>query len=131
MQQIRKFNETLKVTIEQVTDDLKLSLEKKYQLEVENMRLQERLNLSHELHDGLGGSLVRSMILVDKNEELDRSHFLSILKLLRSDLRQIIDTGANIDMEAPKTPILWGAPLRHRFIQIFEEKGNFFMILMR
>lgn len=121
MRQIRKFTDTLKITIEQVTDDLKISLEKKYNLEVENMRLQERLNLSHELHDGLGGSLVRSMIMVDKNTDLDRNHFLSILKLLRSDLRQIIDAGANVSMELPKTPILWGAPLRHRFTQIFEE----------
>lgn len=121
MRQIRKFTDTLKITIEQVTDDLKISLEKKYNLEVENMRLQERLNLSHELHDGLGGSLVRSMIMVDKNTDLDRNHFLSILKLLRSDLRQIIDAGANVSMELPKTPVLWGAPLRHRFTQIFEE----------
>lgn len=121
MRQVQKFTDTLKVTIEQVTDDLKVSLEKKYNLEVENMRLQERLNLSHELHDGLGGSLVRSMIMVDKNTDLDRNHFLSILKLLRSDLRQIIDAGANVSMELPKTPLLWGAPLRHRFTQIFEE----------
>lgn len=121
LQHTKKFNHILKDTVEQVSFDLKLSLEKKYQLEIENMRLQERLNLSHELHDGLGGSLVRSMILVDKNEKLDKTHFLSILKLLRSDLRQIIDTGANVDMEPPATPVLWGAPLRHRFVQIFEE----------
>jgi hypothetical protein len=48
------------------------------------MRLQECLNLSHELHDGLGGSLVRSMILVDKQDKIDKQHVL-ILKLLRND----------------------------------------------
>lgn len=116
-----KFNETLKVNIDTVRTDLESSLEKKYLLEIENIRLQERLKLSHELHDGLGGSLVRSMILVDKNESLNKNHFLSILKLLRSDLRQVVDIGANIDTKPPETPVLWGAPLRRRFIQIFEE----------
>lgn len=118
---IESFNEQLEIKIEQVTLELKHSLENKHQLEIENMRLQERLNLSHDLHDGLGGSLVRSIVLVDKAEDFDKQRFMSILKLLRNDLRQIIDSGSSLGAKIPDTPIIWGAPLRHRYVQIFEE----------
>ncbi|MEB3755135.1 sensor histidine kinase [Acinetobacter sp. MD2(2019)] len=118
---IMQFNQTLQMTVEQANADLTTALEKEYLLEFENIRLQERLKLSHELHDSLGGSLVRSMIIVDKNENLERNHFISILKLLRSDLRQIIDTGSNANLAVPLSPMLWCAPLRHRFVQVFEE----------
>lgn len=118
---IESFNEQLEIKIDQVTLELKQSLENKHQLEIENMRLQERLNLSHDLHDGLGGSLVRSIVLVDKAEDFDKHRFMSILKLLRNDLRQIIDSGSSVGAKIPDTPIIWGAPLRHRYVQIFEE----------
>ncbi|MEB3767318.1 ATP-binding protein [Acinetobacter sp. MD2] len=118
---IQEFNKTLAQTVEQVTTDLNQSLAKKHLLELENIRLQERLNLAHDLHDGLGGSLVRSMILVDKSHHIDKSHFLSILKLLRSDLRQVIDSGSSIGAEVPNTPTLWAASIRRRFVELFEE----------
>lgn len=38
-------------------------------LELENVRLQERIHLSHDLYDGLGSSLVCSMIMVDQSEQ--------------------------------------------------------------
>ncbi|MBJ9984552.1 histidine kinase [Acinetobacter sp. S40] len=118
---IEEFNHTLAQTVEHVRADLKNSLDKKHQLEIENMRLQERLNLSHELHDGLGGSLVRSMILVDKSNDMDKQHFLSILKLLRNDLRQVIDSGSTIGAKVPESPIIWASSIRRRFVQLFEE----------
>ena len=121
MHRIETFNETLKDTVEAVTFDLEQSLDKKYQLEIDNMRLQERLNLSHELHDGLGGSLVRSMILLDHSEKVEKSQVMSMFKLLRNDLRQVIDTGSSIGVKIPTSPVLWVAPLRHRFVQLFEE----------
>lgn len=121
IKQISNFNESLRLGIEKVRKDLEISLKNEYSLEIKNMRLQERLKLSHELHDGLGGSLIRSMILVEKNNILDKYYFLSILKMLKSDLRQIIDTGANLETKPPQSPIQWIAPIRHRFIQIFEE----------
>ena len=40
---------------------------------------------------------------------------------MRSDLRQVIDSGSSIGAKIPDTPVLWAAPLRHRFIQIFDE----------
>lgn len=94
------------------------------QLEIENAKLQERLQLSHNLHDILGSSLVRSMgIITQSKDNLDNQQFLSMLKLFRDDLRQVIDSGSSTGAEVPETPILWGAPVRHRFSQIFAEIG--------
>lgn len=118
---IENFNEQLEHKIDQVKLELQQSLDNKYQLEIDNVRLQERINLSHELHDGLGGSLVRSMFLVDKAEEFDKQRFMSILKLLRNDLRQIIDSGSSIGVAVPESPVVWIAPLRRRFVEIFDE----------
>lgn len=95
-----------------------------HQIELEKIRHQERLQFSHDLHDILGSSLVRSIGVISQSKEnFDNQHFLSILKLLRDDLREVIDSGSSIASEIPQTPILWGAPIRHRFSQIFNELG--------
>lgn len=88
VRKIEKFNTQLERKVQQVSADLNKSLSDKHQLELTNVRLQERINLSHELHDGLGGSIVRSMILVDQSSEtVSKQQFLSMLKLLRDDLQ--------------------------------------------
>ena len=103
-------------------NELTLSLNTQHQLELDNAKLQERLQLAHDLHDGLGGSLVRSMVTVDQSQiNLSNQQFLSMLKILRDDLRQVIDSGSSTGAKVPDTPILWGAPLRHRFTQLFDE----------
>lgn len=118
---IAKFNQTLTNEINNVTQKLSSSLNSQHQLALENIRLQERINLSRDLHDGIGGSLVRSIELVSRNDHLERESFLSILKLLSNDLRQVIDHGSSLDAETPETPILWASPTRHRFMEIFDE----------
>lgn len=119
---IEKFNQYLEQKVQMVSQDLKHSLDEKHHLEIDNVRLQERIHLSHELHDGLGASLVRSMILVDQSpDNIPNKHFLSMLKLLRDDLRQIIDSGSSVDSKTPETPTLWIAPVRYRFTQLMEE----------
>ncbi|UNT60103.1 hypothetical protein IHE35_04600 [Acinetobacter sp. ASP199] len=118
---ISQFNKTLKDEIDNVTQKLSSSLNSQYQLALENTRLQERVNLSRDLHDGIGGSIVRSIELVSRNDHLEKEKFLSILKLLSNDLRQIIDHGSSLDAKIPDSPILWVAPTRHRFMEIFDE----------
>lgn len=118
---IEGFNKTLTDKINAVTQELRTSLNAQHQLALANTRLQERMNLAHDLHDGLGGSLVRAIALVDRNDHLDKQNFLSILKLLRNDLRQVIDSGSSIGTKLPQTPILWASSIRRRFVQIFEE----------
>lgn len=119
---IANFNQTLKQNILDAENKLTVSLNTQHQLELDNAKLQERLQLAHDLHDGLGGSLVRSMVTVDQSEvNLSNHQFLSMLKILRDDLRQVIDSGSSTGARVPETPALWGAPLRYRFTQLFNE----------
>lgn len=118
---IEGFNLTLKQSVINAEDELKNALNTRHQLELENVKLQERINLSHDLHDGLGGSIVRSMIFLDHHEHVEKAQMMSILKLLRNDLRQVIDSGSSIGSKVAENPILWAAPIRHRFIQLFED----------
>ena len=75
-------------------------------------------------HDGLGGSIVRSIIMLEKNDQkVDKPQVLSILKMLRSDLRQAVDSGSSLSSKVPAALMEWGAPMRHRFAQLFEETG--------
>lgn len=86
-----------------------------------NVRLQERLNLTHDLHDGLGGALVHMIALVEQgNEVLAKPQVLSMLKLIRNDLRQSIDSNASDQVRVSSTPQEWLAPLRRRFNDLFE-----------
>lgn len=119
--QIDRFNKTLSENVSRAKTELTESLEKQHQLAIENVRLQERIHLSHDLHDGLGGSIVRSMLLLEQNDKVEKPQIMSMLKLFRNDLRQVIDSGSSIGVKAPDTPVEWAAPIRHRFVQLFEE----------
>lgn len=121
---VENFPLTLEAGIQHANHELGLNLGRQHKIELENVRLQERINLSHDLHDGLGASLVRSMEIVDRSEkELSNQQFMSILKLLRDDLRQIIDTGSAEGTQVPNTPILWVLPVKYRFSQLMDELG--------
>lgn len=122
VKRIEQFNQTLRHTIEQVKDELSHTLNTSHQLELENTKLQERIYLAHDLHDGLGSSLVRSMAMVSQSKQaLTNQQTLSMLKLLRDDLRQIIDSGSSLETKIPETPLLWIAPVRYRFNMLFDE----------
>lgn len=122
IRRIERFNKTLEEKVTEAKNELGIYLNTQHKLELENARLQERINLAHDLHDSLGGSLVRSIAIVDQsNQNLTNPQFLSMLKLLRSDLRQIIDSGSSSGVNTPDTPIIWAAAIRYRFEQIFDE----------
>lgn len=122
LKHVELFNETLKTTIAETKAELLESIGKTHQLELKNAKLNERIQLAHDLHDGLGGSLVRSMSLVEQQKEkLNKDQVLSMLKHLRDDLRQIIDTSSCLNARYPENPIIWLAPIRHRFCQLFDE----------
>ncbi len=119
-----RFNARLERTVKQVRTELEDSLLHSHQLELKNAKLQERIQFAHDLHDGVGSSLVRSMASIEHNSEnLNNRQFLSVLKHLRDDLRLMIDYGSSLDTVVPGTPILWVAPTRHRFNQLFDELG--------
>ena len=124
MQRIENFNQELTHSVAQACDELGQTLEREHALALRHSRLEERLQLSHDLHDSLGGSLVRSIAYVEQaHQPLANAQMLSMLKLMRDDLRQLIDHSANSNTDVPATPSIWAAPLRHRFIGLFDALG--------
>lgn len=122
VRRIERFNQELTQAVTQACDDLGKTLEREHILALSHSRLQERLQISQDLHDGLGGSLVRSIALVEQSEKpLPNQQVLSMFKLMRDDLRQMIDYGTSASLQVPDTPTQWIAPLKHRFNHLFEE----------
>ena len=122
MRRIERFNQELETRASEVRIELAQALEREHVQALERAKLQERLQIAHDLHDGLGSSLVRSMALVEQSREtLANERVLSLFKVLRDDLRQVIDYGSGASHVVPETPIQWLAPLRHRFTGLFDE----------
>lgn len=109
---------TFDITEQKKAEHLRAELE---QQKLANARLQERLNLTHDLHDGLGGSLVHMIAFVEQSEEaIERAQTLSMLKLIRNDLRQTIDSNTSTQVRVPVSQQEWLAPLRHRFLTLLD-----------
>ena len=127
MQRVRsveRFNRALEQGVAEARVQLAQALAREHTRALEHTRLQERIQLAHDLHDGLGGSLIRSMALVEQAPQpLPNERVLSLLKMLRDDLRQVIDQGSSAGAQVPATPVQWAAPLRHRFTRILDEMG--------
>ncbi len=122
VRRIERFNQELEISVERARAELATTLAREHELALANSRLQDRLEIARDLHDGLGGSLVRMTAAVEQaGEPLRNRQVLSMLNLLRNDLRQTIDNGASADMTPPATPRAWIAPLRHRYTQLFDE----------
>ncbi|WP_078059591.1 sensor histidine kinase [Xanthomonas massiliensis] len=122
---IERFEEKQRLAIAQACEELGQTLEHKHSLAMSNLQLQERLQLAHDLHDGLGGQIVRSIAIAERDAtaSLRQGALLASLKIIRDDLRQIIDQGTGLSNQPPDTPTRWLAPLRHRFMGMLEEFG--------
>lgn len=121
MQRVEGFNQELTESVSQACTELSHTLEREHQLALRHSRLQERMQLTHDLHDSLGGALVRSIAYVQQAPQpLPNTQILSMLKLMRDDLRQMIDHSTSSQAEVPATPVAWAAPLRHRFMGLFD-----------
>jgi|GEM_PF-822302 len=109
---------TFDITEQKKSEELRAELEAE---KLANARLQERLSLTHDLHDGLGGELVHMIASVEQGgDSLNKAQVLSMLKLIRNDLRQSIDSNASDQVRVSSTPQEWLAPLRRRFNDLFE-----------
>lgn len=122
---IERFNGELTQAVAQAETRLSDTLKNEHQLALANAQLQERLHLAHDLHDSLGGQIVRSIIQVEQFLPTpEQKKFLATLKLLRDDLRQIIDSGVSRHALTPPSPERWLAPLRYRFDSLSDELGT-------
>ncbi|WP_374625284.1 7TM diverse intracellular signaling domain-containing protein [Pandoraea sp.] len=119
---IEQFNDELRVRVDDAREELALTLSRQHELEVANARLAERLNLAHDLHDGLGGALVSSIAAIEHAPHtLPPERFLGLLKELRDELRIVIDTAAT-HQHGGLTLAEQIAPLRHRITELFESQ---------
>lgn len=123
LRKIEAFNVELQEAVAQTRQELTQTLERKYELEAANIRLNERLRLTHDLHDSMGSSLMRSIILTEQARNLRPEQFLSMLRELRNDLRQVIDGSSASAADHASTPAEWIAPLRRRFVGLLDELG--------
>lgn len=121
LRRIERFNDELQARIDKTRAELTDTLRREHQLEADNIRLNERLRLTHDLHDSLGSSLMRSITCMEHGEGLKDGQFLSVLKTLRSDLRDVIDGSSAVPVWS--SPQEWLAPLRRRFIDLFDDLG--------
>lgn len=121
LRRIERFNDELQATADSTRAELTQTLQREHQLEADNIRLNERLRLTHDLHDSLGSSLMRSITRMEHGGGLKDGQFLSVLKTLRSDLRDVIDGSSAVP--AWQSPQEWLAPLRRRFIDLFDDLG--------
>lgn len=116
------FNQELQDSIARACNDLSTTLSQEHDLAINRSREQERLQMVRDIHDGLGGALVRSIASVEHaSSQLRKDQVLSLLKMMRDDLRQLIDAGAGASTRVADSPALWLAPLRQRFGNLFDE----------
>lgn len=117
-----RFNNEMEQAITRACDDLGTTLAHEHSLALADSRLQERLQLTRDIHDGLGGALVRSIASVEHAAmQPQKDQVLSMLKLLRNDLRLILDSNSSSAAQVAASPGEWLAPLRQRFGNLFDE----------
>jgi signal transduction histidine kinase len=89
---------------------------------IERARTEERVELAHDLHDGLGGMLVGSIAELERASPVVPTHrCIAILKALRDDLRIIVESGSNAESGEQLLEDLI-APLRYRLMQLLESQ---------
>lgn len=96
-----------------------------FALQKSKIKTQEQLQFSHDLHDIVGSTLVRSISRLNNNKQnMDNQQFLLLFEQLKSDLSQVT-TNERSDQthDLPLTPAQWALPIRQRFDAIFIELG--------
>jgi signal transduction histidine kinase len=123
LRRIEGFNQELNASVAAAREELATTLHRQHELEVANVRLGERLNLAHDLHDGLGGTLVSSIATLEHApERVPPARFLGILKELRDDLRIVVDAASSQQhAQAPLAEMI--VPMRHRLTRLFEHQA--------
>lgn len=122
MLRVTRFSEEMNEAVTRACGELNDQLTQAHLQDIESTRNELRQNFSHDLHDGVGGELVRSIALFEKKQgPLDQKFVLSLLKQMRDDLRGVLDSSANSSMQVPDSPRVWLAPLKQRFGNLFDE----------
>lgn len=117
---VEQFNVQLHERVKAATARLAEALRSQHEGELERTRLNERMSLVRDLHDGLGMTLSGHIhALRGRDGEVD-NRTLSTLRDINDDLRLLIE-GASMDDTDRLAERL--APLRHRSTRLLEAAG--------
>jgi signal transduction histidine kinase len=108
--ELEALNRTLSVRVEDTTQNALKALKDKHQLELSNIRMQQRLNIARDMHDGFGGMLNGTIAAMEHGDPA-RESVLTDLRDMRDDLRLMLD--ATQQTEDLSLPLALG-PLRRR-----------------
>lgn len=123
MAQVERFNDKLSEKIEAARVEMATLLNRQHELRVASSRMAERIRLAHNLHDGMGATLVNNIAALEHGGgETSPARFLSTLKELREELRLVIDTSTGTHPD-DRTPAEWLAPLRARLTLLCENRN--------
>ncbi|MEO6690546.1 MAG: 7TM diverse intracellular signaling domain-containing protein, partial [Dokdonella sp.] len=82
LHRIEGFNRELLQNVEEARTELAATLNRQHELELVHARLGERVNLAHDLHDGLGGMLIGNIAAMEQapNAQLPSRAVLGMLQ---------------------------------------------------
>ena len=117
-----RFNEELSERVSQARDQLNKALELQRERDVAEARESERRRLLHDLHDGLGGTLVGNITALEAGGPVPSAEqILAVLRDARDDLRLVIDTNFNAAPERSLAEVM--STMRHRLSARLERQG--------
>lgn len=123
MTRVEQFNDELGEKVEAAREELATLLNRQHELQLASSRMAERMRLAHNLHDGMGATLVNNIAALEHGTgESSPARFLSMLKELREELRLVIDTSTGA-YPADRTLADWFAPLRARLTLLCESRN--------
>lgn len=120
LRRVEGFNAELRREVDTATRQLGETLAREHALALANTRAGERLQLTRDLHDGFGGTLLGALARLEQAEgALPRAEAVALLRDMRDDLRLVIDSTTGDRLALPELL----APLRHRSAQLLEAAG--------
>lgn len=123
MTRVEQFNDKLSEKVEAAREELAVVLNHQHELRLASSRMAERMRLAHNLHDGMGATLVNNIAALEHGTgDVSRGRFLSMLKELRDELRLVIDTSTGT-YPADRPLAEWLAPLRARLTLLCENRN--------
>jgi len=104
MNVVEHYNQELQHEIRRKTDDMEHSYQQVQQLMRKYTVAEERQRIMRDIHDGIGGQLVATLVSMDAGS-VDQKQLKSNLKAALQDLRMVIDS---LDYEAEDLATLLG-----------------------
>lgn len=118
LNEVERVNASLEVRLAERTQELAASYEKLQRIERERAIVDERQRLMREMHDGLGSSLMSSLVMVEQGR-LSADQVATVLRECIDDLKLTIDSLEPIGQDL----VTLLATLRYRLGRRLEQAG--------